>query len=152
MIEVSACVVCEGAIRQLKCALVAPFLAKRIWTTAFCVDLVRCETCGFMFYNPRLDDADLRRLYTDYRLEEYQQTRNASEPRYTTKFNSDIASPSHYKIRRSKLAPIIKQNVGRRKINRILDYGGDRGDLVVGLLDGAETFVYEISGITPRPA
>jgi hypothetical protein len=148
MVEVTQCVICDGAIHRLKRAMVAPFLARRIWNrTPFCVDLVRCEACGFMFYNPRLDDADLRLLYGNYRSPEYQQMRHASEPWYTTKFNSDLASPTHYEIRRAKLAPILRQYIGDRKIGRVLDYGGDRGDLVVGLLDGAERFVYDISGI-----
>ncbi len=148
MKEVSKCVVCDGTITRLKRALVAPFLAKRIWNrTPFCVDLVKCESCGFMFYNPRLDDADLRRLYGNFRSEEYQQMRFASEIWYTPKFNTDLASASHYAIRRKKLTPILRQHVGERKINRILDYGGDRGDLVVDLFEGAEAFVYDISGI-----
>jgi SAM-dependent methyltransferase len=113
-----------------------------------------------MFYNPRLDDADLRRLYGNYRSKEYQQMRHASEPWYTTKFNADLASPTHYKTRRAKLGPILQQHIGERKISRILDYGGDRGDLLVGLFKGAEAFVYDISGIpaaagvtsTPDPA
>jgi hypothetical protein len=148
MIEASKCVICEGAIIHLKRALVAPFLARRIWDrTPFCVNLVKCEACGFMFYNPRLEDDELRRLYSNYRSEEYQQMRHASEPWYTGKFNSDLASPTSYEIRRAKLAPILRKHVGLRKINRILDYGGDRGDLVAGLFDGAEAFVYDISGI-----
>jgi hypothetical protein len=141
-------VICDSSIRRLKRALVAPFLAKRIWNkTPFCVDLVQCEACGFTFYNPRLDDTELRRLYADYRKEEYRQMRYASEPWYTAKFNADLASVSSYEIRRAKLAPILRQHVGQRPISRILDYGGDRGDLVAGLFDGAETFVYDISGI-----
>jgi len=32
-------------------------------------------------------------------------------------------------------------------IRRVLDHGGDRGDPVASLLDGAEAFVYDISGI-----
>ncbi len=148
MIEASKCVICDGTIIQLKRALVAPFLAKRIWNrTPFCVNLVKCEACGFMFYNPRLDDDELRRLYGNYRSEEYQQMRHASEPWYTTKFNTDLASAKSYEIRRAKLAPILRDNIGELKIHRILDYGGDRGDLVVSLLDGAEAFVYDISGI-----
>jgi hypothetical protein len=149
MIEVSQCVICDGAIRQLKRALAAPFLAKRIWNrTPFCVDLVQCQACGFMFYNPRLDDNDLRGLYSNYRGEEYQRMRHASEPWYTPAFNTDLASPASYEFRRAKLAPILRQHLGERKIVRVLDYGGDRGDLVVGLLDGTENFVYEISGVT----
>lgn len=148
MIEALNCVICDGPIRRLKRALVAPFLARRIGDrTPFCVDLVGCENCGFIFYNPRLDDADLHRLYENYRLAEYQQMRHASEAWYTAKFNSDLASPGWYEIRRAKLVPILRQNLGERKISRILDYGGDRGDLVAGLLDGVEAFVYDISGI-----
>lgn len=148
MIDASKCVICEGPIIRLKRALVAPFLAKRIWSrTPFCVNLVKCEACGFMFYNPRLDDDELRHLYSNYRSEEYQQMRHASEAWYTDKFNTDLASPFSYQSRRVKLAPILRNHVGQRKINRILDYGGDRGDLVVSLFDGAEAFVYDISGI-----
>jgi len=148
MIEASQCVICDGAIRRLRGALVAPFLAKRIWNRPpFCVDLVECTVCGFMFYNPRLDDSDLRRLYSNYRSDEYQKARHASEPWYTPKFNSDLASKSSYAFRRTQLAPILRQHIGDRKIRRVLDYGGDRGDLVADLFDGAEAFVYDISGI-----
>lgn len=150
MIEVSQCVICDGAIKQLRRALVAPFIARRIWNrTPFCVDLVECQSCGFIFYNPRLDDSDLRQLYRGYRGKEYQQMRHASEPWYTSKFNSDLASPASYEIRRAKLALILREHLGGKKISRILDHGGDRGDLVVGLVDGAEAFVYDISGVTP---
>ena len=152
MIEVSCCVICEGTIRILKRALVAPFVAKRTWNRApFCVDLVKCEACGFMFYNPRLDDEDLHNLYGNYRSEEYQKMRFDSEPRYTKKFNADLASPSSYETRRAKLAPILREHLGLRTIRRVLDFGGDRGDLVAGLLDGAEAYCYDISGIGVAP-
>lgn len=50
MIEVSTCVICDGPIRRQKRALVAPFLARRIWNKKpFCVDLVQCSQCGFTF-------------------------------------------------------------------------------------------------------
>lgn len=150
MIEVSSCVVCEGPIRRLKRALVAPFLATWIWNRKpFCVDLVRCDSCGFMFYNPRLAGSDLQRLYLDYRSNEYQQSRHASEIWYTEKFNYDLASPESYRGRRTTLAQTLKPHLGERKIERILDYGGDRGDLVAGLFDGAQAFVYDISGVAP---
>jgi hypothetical protein len=149
MIEVSECVICGGKIQQLRKALVAPFLATRIWDRApFCVDLVGCSACGFIFYNPRFDTAEEVRLYSGYRSEEYQRMRQASEPWYTPRFNADLASASSYETRRAKLAPILRRHAGQRKISRILDYGGDRGDLVVGLFDGTKVFVYDISGIS----
>lgn len=148
MIEVSKCVVCDGEICKLRTALVAPFLAKRIWNRRpFTVAVVRCQACGFMFYNPRLEDEEAKRLYANYRLHEYQQMRHASEPWYTVKFNADVATPIVYERRRPVLAEILRQHFGDRKVRRVLDYGGDRGDLVRGLIDGAEAFVYDISGI-----
>ncbi len=148
MIEVSRCVVCDGEIRELRQALVSPFLAKRIWNRPpFPVTLAECQACGFTFYNPRLDDDEAMRLYSGYRLPEYQQMRHASEPWYTPKFNTDLASPGAYDRRRKILKPIFRSHIGEHPIRRVLDYGGDRGDLVVGLIEGAEAYVYDISNI-----
>ncbi len=148
VIEARECVVCGGAIRKARRALVAPFLARRIWDREpFCVELVRCGSCGFAFYNPRLEDSELQRLYANYRLDEYQRMRRATEPWYTPQFNRDLASPASYEKRRAALAPLLRQHLGGRTIRRVLDHGGDRGDLVAGLIDGAEAFVYDISGI-----
>ena len=72
--------------------------------------------------------------------------RHASEPWYTETFNSGLAAPGAYDIHRRLLAAILRRHLGQRKIGRVLDYGGDRGDLVLGLVDGAAPFVYDISG------
>jgi hypothetical protein len=77
--------------------------------------------------------------------------RHSFEPWYTEKFNTDLASPASYERRRSKLAPILRTHIGNRKINRILDHGGDRGDLVLGLFNGAIPYVYDISGVKSAP-
>jgi len=147
ILECSKCVVCDGSIRRVKRALVAPFLAERIWRRApFCVDLVSCCSCGFLFYNPRLEDDELLRLYRDYRSSDYQRMRHSAEPWYTEKFNADLASASSYAVRQMKLAPILDRVLFGKKISRVLDYGGDSGDLVAGLIEGAEAFVYDISG------
>lgn len=150
MIEVSNCVICDGEIRRLRQALVAPFLAKRIWDRpAFGVDLVQCKSCGFRFYNPRLETAEEDRLYAGYRSEEYQQMRHSSEPWFTARFNADLDAPDYFERRRRTLAAMLRQHAGNRKIRRILDFGGGRGDLVRGLVDGAEAFVYDISRLPP---
>jgi len=131
---------------------VAPFLAERIWKRRpFSVSLVKCRSCGFAFYNPRLDDADLQNLYAGYRSDEYRHMRHSTEPWYTTSFNATLASQANYEKRRARLAPILKKHLGQRKIKRVLDHGGDHGDLVLGLIEGAEPFVYDISGVAPAP-
>jgi hypothetical protein len=150
VIEVRECVICGGGIRRLRRALVAPFVAERIWKrTPFCVDLVGCESCGFMFYNPRLEVSEETRLYADYRLDEYQRMRQATEPWYTKRFNTGLASESSYEHRRGLLRGILGKHLRGRKVERVLDYGGDRGDLVSGLVDGTAAYVYDISGIAP---
>jgi hypothetical protein len=152
MIEVSSCVICAGRIRELKRALVAPFIAKRIWNrTPFCVGLVRCDVCGFMFYNPRPEEAELHREYDNYRSEDYLRLRHSFEPWYTAKFNTDLGSAAHYQGRRAKLVPILREILRDRKINRVLDYGGDHGSLVLGIFDSAELFLYDISGAAADP-
>ncbi len=152
MIEVSQCVICDGLLRVIKRALVAPFLAERIWKKKpFCVNLVACNSCGFIFYNPRPEDAELAREYVGYRSDEYFRMRRSSEPWYTEKFNADLASPAHYESRRAKLAPIFQELLRGRTIRRVLDHGGDHGDLMLGLFGDAELFLYDISGAAPAP-
>jgi len=102
-----------------------------------------------MFYNPRLDDAEAGLLYASYRSQEYQQMRYESEPWYTPRFNADLASSSSYDRRRRIVGEILRKYLGERKVSRVLDYGGDHGDLVLGLISGAVPFVYDISGVDP---
>src|ERR1700693_2996291 len=111
MITVDACVICESRIYRLEC-IGPPFLAKRIWDRkTFCVDLVKCEACGFMFYNPRIEGVELGKLCAAYRLSEYQAARNSFEPWYSRKMNADLASPESYTQRRAKLLETIKPQI-----------------------------------------
>jgi hypothetical protein len=96
----------------MKRALVAPFLAERIWKKKpFCVNLVVCNSCGFIFYNPRLYDADLQALNSGYREQEYQRMCRGTEPWYIAEFNADLASEDSYRKRRAKLAPILHRYI-----------------------------------------
>jgi hypothetical protein len=110
---------------------------------------VGCDACGFRFYNPRLEPDEEARLYADYRSPEYWQMRHDSEPWYTVKLNTSLGSPASYEARRTQLQSILGRQIKCDQIRRVLDYGGDRGDLVRGLVSGAEAFVYDISGVPP---
>lgn len=102
-----------------------------------------------MFYNPRLNDDEMQRAYRGYRSKEYREMRHEFEPWYSERFNAELASETHYVSRRVKLAPIFQQHLQGHEIRRVLDYGGDHGDLMLGLFGNAELFVYDISGATP---
>ncbi|MGD0872589.1 MAG: class I SAM-dependent methyltransferase [Bryobacteraceae bacterium] len=130
--------------------MVAPFLAQRIWgRPAFAVDLMGCRQCGFVFFNPRLEPEDEARLYAGYRGEEYQRMRFRSEPWYTERFNRNLFNPAYMDARRTKLAELFESHLKGVSVRKLLDFGGNDGDLVRGLISGAEAYVYDISGVTP---
>jgi hypothetical protein len=149
---VSSCVVCGGRISVRRKGSVAPFLAHRIWNRpAFPIDLVRCEQCDFMFFNPRLDPDEEGRLYSQYRSEEYQQMRHSTEPWYTKRFNAALSKPELMQTRRARLSEVLTRHLAGRPISNVLDFGGDRGALVRGLIPCAKPYVYDISAVTPEP-
>jgi hypothetical protein len=149
---VSSCVVCGGRISVRKKGSVAPFLARRIWNRpAFPIDLVRCEQCDFMFFNPRLDSGEEGRLYSQYRSEEYRRMRHSAEPWYTKRFNAALSKPEYMQARREKLSAVLTRHLAGGKISSVLDFGGDRGALVRGLIPGAKSYVYDISAVAPEP-
>jgi hypothetical protein len=132
--------------------MVAPFLARRVWSRrAFPIDLVRCEQCDFMFFNPRLDPDEEGRLYSQYRSEDYQQIRHSHEPWYTKRFNAALSKPEIMHARRQMVSEVLKRHLADRQISSVLDFGGDRGALVRGLIPGARSYVYDISAVAPEP-
>jgi hypothetical protein len=107
------------------------------------VRLAKCPDCGFQFYVPRPTEDELTRIYINYRGKDYQKERQSYEPNYTEEFNSNLGQhPQEIANRRNNLIRLIKGH----KIKTILDYGGDRGQL---LPDVQGRYVYEISGIEP---
>ncbi len=152
MISTDSCVICGGQISRQRRGVVTPFLAQRIWQRkAFSVQLSECGVCGFAFFNPRLEPGEENRLYSDYRGPEYQKMRQAFEPWYTEAFNAGLSSPESFVHRKKLLSALFHERLGlgARSFENVLDFGGDRGDLIDGLVPATRKFVYEISGVDP---
>ena len=148
MITVSSCPSCGEAISRCRRALVSPFLARRIWKRdPFEIALMRCGTCGLFFFNPRLEPDEEARLYSGYRGAEYQSLRQYFEPWYTQRFNASITSPEFLEVRKTKIREILQEFVSAKQTSRILDFGGAQGELVLNLIPGAESYVYDVSGV-----
>src|SRR4051794_32431223 len=114
MNTVTECVICEGAIVRLRKGITAPFLARRIWQRLpFAVDLAQCCRCGFIFFNPRLEQHEEERLYAGYRGGDYQATRYSCEPWYTRKFNGRLTDPKYCAVRRTALAPVLARYLAK---------------------------------------
>lgn len=154
LVNVAECIICGASIAKAKRGMAAPFLARRIWNrNAFPVRLAKCRKCGFVFFAPRLDLEEEKRLYAGYRKTEYQQIRQSLEPWYTVKFNHDLSGPAAWQLRKRCLEKALRDHLppDRRVIGSVLDFGGDRGDLIAALIPNAKNYVYDISGVEPLP-
>jgi hypothetical protein len=102
-----------------------------------------------MFFNPRLEPAEETQLYSGYRSPEYRTMRHSFEPWYTEKFNAGLSSPEAWQYRKKLLTSLFRDalHLGGRTFGNVLDFGGDRGDLIADLVPASQRFVYEISGV-----
>jgi SAM-dependent methyltransferase len=144
------CLICDGNSLRSHMAVFAPFIAKRIWgREPFPIRIKKCRRCNFYFADTRFEQGEENRLYADYRGPEYQSIRQSCEPWYTAKFNARLSTGTMEK-RRAPIANILRQHLPS-ELKAVLDFGGDRGDLFAGLVPGASTYVYDISGNAAAP-
>lgn len=132
-------------------AVISPFVA------SYALDskpnptrLCECEACGLRFFEDRLTEAEAGRLYSGYRGDAYFEARHRHEPWYSRKINDAIGgSDEVIRVRCEMVERFIKANLpADAGITDVLDFGGDRGQLIPQSL-GDNRFVYEISGVTP---
>ena len=145
------CLACDAPELNHRAAITAPFVANRVFhrTPAIC-RLAQCPACGLAFFEDRFEDAEAARLYADYRGEAYYQERHHWEPWYTRSFNSGLGGAEEMLARRKIYANTVRIHAPSAAIETVLDYGGDRGQLMQGG-PGQNHFVFDISGVEPEP-
>lgn len=149
---VNGCPACHTPVRKSHAGITAPFLAGRIWDRApFSVKLMQCRDCGFQYFNPRLDDEEEKRLYEGYRLEHYQTQRQSYEPWYTKKFNEGLSAPEGMTARKDALRRVLVPHLDGHPIRTVLDFGGNRGELIEDLIPSAQRYVFDISDLETLP-
>ncbi|HVJ94469.1 MAG TPA: methyltransferase domain-containing protein, partial [Labilithrix sp.] len=126
----------------------SPFIASYVLDTGpEPTRLLECNGCGFRFFEDRLTSSEADRLYAGYRGDRYFRERNRHEPWYTRKVNDGIGGDDDViRIRRDTLARFLRQHADVGSIDEVLDYGGDRGQLIPQGI-GRKQFVYEISDV-----
>jgi hypothetical protein len=127
-------------------AIVSPFLASYVLgkVPPLC-SLAECELCAFRFFDSRLTSAEVEKLYAGYRGKDYFRVRHAVEPWYSAKVNDGIGGdPDEINKRNEALEAFLSRFVDVSAIERVLDYGGDRGQFIPASL-GKRKFVYEVS-------
>jgi Methyltransferase domain len=149
------CVVCGSTDCSSAPAVVTPFIAERVYDrTTFGTRLLTCRSCGFGFFELRYSDEEMRRLYIDYRGPEYVRQRNKFEPWYTDKLNNSLFQDKAMIARRQAalLAVLDRYRPGlSASCMAVLDYGGDDGKVVDGIMPQAEKYVYDISNTPVKP-
>ncbi|MGE4481367.1 class I SAM-dependent methyltransferase [Acidocella sp.] len=95
-------------------------------------------------------DEELGRLYDDYRGEAYFKQRNHFEPWYTREFNDALGAEAEMQSRRDVLANVLVEGNLTGRFGSVLDYGGDRGQML-SVLNATMKSVYDISGVAPDP-
>ncbi len=154
------CVCCDGARLARSAAVLAPFVAWRVfgWEPAeigpdwglrdirqgtaynVCATL-ECADCGLLFLDMRFDEAELASLYAGYRGADYTTAREHFEPGYAARNRLYEAGSAYVPQVEQFLAPHLPARP------RVLDYGGDTG-LNTPFRGGATLHhIYEISGL-----
>jgi hypothetical protein len=150
--KVCPCCGCGAGREEL--GLVSPFLARRAFNEGpSLTGLFRCGDCGFAWSRRDLSATEAARLYAGYRGEDYFAQRHFFQPWYTRSKNDSIGSETEMVGRRIAMAEVLTEasaRVGSRPTGLVLDFGGDRGQLLKDLPD-SEKCVFDLSGIACDP-
>jgi SAM-dependent methyltransferase len=148
--RVARCVVCNSQDLEFRPAVTAPFVAARVFQqhSVIC-RIAQCHSCGLIFFEDRFDIQEAATLYADYRGEAYYRTRHHWEPWYTRSFNSELGAAREMTMRRQVYVRTLGEFSPGDTIDAVLDYGGDRGQLMAGG-PGRLHYVYDISGVEPE--
>ena len=111
------------------------------------INLCYCKDCTFAFYDYRMSDEEINRLYYNYRDENYQKQREYYECWYTKKVNDALNFDSkNIQEQQMIIEQIISQNI-HREIKIALDYGGNEGRTFTDKIGTQAKYVFDISGI-----
>lgn len=110
---------------------------------------MECERCSFRFFDVRLTPEEVDRLYSGYRGDGYFAARHREEPWYSRKVNDGIGQdPAEIIARNRALESFLGEHVDATRIDKVLDYGGDRGQFIPASI-GRQKYVFELSDAVP---
>ena len=139
-----SCLIC-GASTASKPAKIAPFLVKYCELDSDNTQTRFCPKCDLAFFQRRLTEAEAKKLYTDYRGEDYTRIRLEVEPSYK-KFLPGFESPlsSEYMYRIQDYCELLNVYPELGSLKNILDFGGD-GNIPSRVFPGATIAVDDLN-------
>lgn len=150
MYRIDRCPCCAGESFDRWPALVAPFIADYVLRAPVerC-ELLECRGCGFRCFDQRFTSEEIARLYGSYRASSYFEARHRHEPWYSRRYNDDLGlSAEVVQVRQEHLLSFVERFVRPAQVEAVLDYGGDKGQLLPAAL-GRTRHVFEVSDVAP---
>lgn len=160
----TCCIACDNRSLERQAAVLMPFVAERAlgwspveitadwglrdlptgWAQAVCCTL-HCPQCGMIFLDMRFDDAEMGRLYADYRGPSYEAQRERHEPGYTARNQRLVEGDAHIEAVEKLLKPWLPPHPS------VLDWGGGSGINTPLRRYARLHHVFDISGTTLVP-
>jgi SAM-dependent methyltransferase len=152
MISTSACIVCGNPGLERSPGRIAPFIAHRCGLDpAAGAERAWCPRCDLLFFDPRLAEPEVRRLYVGYRDAAYVRERTRFEPSYPARH--PLLVDTSDELHRNRILALQQSFAGLgRAAGRVLDFGGGDGWLTHGAFPGGDIVVYDLAdGLAPPP-
>jgi hypothetical protein len=118
------------------------FLIERMSTVSISTNMVACNFCGFITFDPLPSKWCFNNLYQNYRDDAYQKQRQKYEWWYTREVNEELGNDEKSKKRISLAIANLLQN----HTTSVLDFGGDHGQHISSI-PGVKKYVHDISGV-----
>lgn len=140
------CIICETPCKPYP-AIVTGFIAELVFSKVpESTNLLECPNCGLRFFERRYSDAEMSRLYSNYRGPRYFEVRHRHEPWYTKQLN-ELTTGSEALIRQKKNSLSERLHKYCPNAVSVLDYAGDRGQYIPD--DVRQKFVFDMSDAEP---
>ncbi len=149
--DADRCLACHSSELITRPALVSPFLSRYLFNgTASRCRFAECTGCGLQFFDRRLSSDEITQLYRGYRGRDYFQARHGEEFWYTRRHNDNLGSDVDIAHRLELLRRTLEAHCDPAEIAAVLDYGGDRGQILAEG-PGSARYVFDLSGAEPIP-
>jgi SAM-dependent methyltransferase len=141
------CLICSSSTDS-KPAQIAPFLSHYCQIEETTTNVRYCRQCDLAFFQRRLTDEDARRIYTNYRGEEYTRERLKVEPtyvRFVAPFNDPLSSMYTDRVR--DYVDFLDVFPELEAPGSVLDFGGD-GSIPARVFSGSHISIDDLNAGT----
>lgn len=142
--KIFPCPICNRSLTGKAKAIISPWIRELGIKERVSIYLL-CDECGTGSFSKRYTDAEMSKIYNNYRGDHYLKVRTKWEPWYSEKYNSNHDSEIWINNRKESLTEFLSMN-GIEVCKNIIDVGGDRGQYIPDIT--REKIVFDISDKT----